>query len=400
MKRNGRMARNAAAALAAALAFGGVSAAGASSAYAASPEFARSAEEWAALQDNRMEYGEIEGLIQEYNPTVQQNQYSYVKFRRDYGDSKDDVSREYQRLADEIRSNIDYSFADDDPSYASRAMQALTAEMTAEQLDTQAYNNLEDSEIRRLTYEMAEKTLAETAQNNFIGLHSSWLGIRQGELKKQLAERNLAAAEAQAAVGAGTQIQVLNARQAVQDAGAGVIAAQSTADTAKQKLQIMLGWKADGAPEIGDVPALDMARIDAMNPTADLPQALENNYTLRMNKKKLQNATNETDVKTLQSTIADNEARIAASLQSQYLNVISARDTFLYQQSSAALTRQTADQTAQRYALGTASLLDHETAQIGAEQAEISLKQAEYALLQAMNNYEWAVKGLAAAAAG
>ena len=124
MKRNGRMARNAAAALAAALAFGGISAAGASSAYAASPEFARSAEEWAALQDNRMEYGEIEGLIQEYNPTVQQNQYSYVKFRRDYGDSKDDVSREYQRLADEIRSNIDYSFADDDPSYASRAMQA------------------------------------------------------------------------------------------------------------------------------------------------------------------------------------------------------------------------------------------------------------------------------------
>ena len=190
------------------------------------------------------------------------------------------------------------------------------------------------------------------------------------------------------------------ARQALQDAGAEVITAQSTADTAKQKLQIMLGWKADASPEIGDVPALDMARIDAMNPSADLPQALENNYTLRMNKKKLQNATNETDVKTLQSTIADNEARIAASLQSQYLNVISARNTFLYQQSSAALTRQTADQTAQRYALGTASLLDHETAQIGAEQAEISLKQAEYALLQAINNYEWAVKGLAAASAG
>ena len=122
--------RLAAALLTAALA-AGASAAAALPAYAVSPEFARSAEEWAALQDNRMEYWEIEGLIQEYNPTVQQNQYEYVKFRRDYGDTKDDVSGEYRRLADEIRSNIDYGFSEDDMMYATYAMQAVMAEMTA-----------------------------------------------------------------------------------------------------------------------------------------------------------------------------------------------------------------------------------------------------------------------------
>ncbi|MBQ7535902.1 MAG: TolC family protein [Stomatobaculum sp.] len=365
-------------------------------AYASSPEFARSAEEWAALQDNKMEYWEIEGLIQEYNPTVQQNQYSYVKFRRDYGDTKDDVSSEYRRLADELRRDIEYP-SDDDPSYASLQMAALTAEMTANQLDTQADNNLEDSEIRRLTYEMAEKTLAQTAQNNFIGLYSAWTSIRQSELKQRLAELDLAAAQAQAAVGTGTQIQVLNAQQALQDAGAAVITARSTAESTKQKLQIMLGWKADSQPEIGEVPALDLSRIDSMNPSADLAAALENNYTLRINKKKLQNSTGETDVKTLQSTIADNEARIAASLQTAYLNVTSAKNTYLYQQSNAALTAQTAAQTAQRYSLGTASRLDYETSQAGAEQAELAFRQSEYALLQAMNNYDWAVKGLAAA---
>ena len=391
--------RLAAALLTAALA-AGASAAAALPVYAVSPEFARSAEEWAALQDNRMEYWEIEGLIQEYNPTVQQNQYEYVKFRRDYGDTKDDVSGEYRRLADEIRSNIDYGFSEDDMMYATYAMQAVMAEMTAKQLDTQADNNLEDSEIRRLTYEMAEKALAQTAQNNFIGLHSAELGVRQAELKQQLSERNLAAAQAQAAVGAGTQIQVLNARQALQDAEAAVITAGNTETTTKQKLQIMLGWKADSLPEIGGAPALDLTRIDSMDPAADLPQALENNYTLRINKKKLQNATSETDVKTLQSTIADNEARIASSLQNVYLNVAAAKNTYLFQQSNAALTAQTAAQTAQRYSLGTASLLEYETAQNGAEQAQIALKQSELALLQAMNNYEWAVKGLAAAAAG
>ena len=83
------MRKTAAAVIASVLAAGtvAVSVSAALPAYASSPEFARSAEEWAALKDNKMEYWEIEGLIQEYNPTVQQNQYSYVKFRRDYGDT-------------------------------------------------------------------------------------------------------------------------------------------------------------------------------------------------------------------------------------------------------------------------------------------------------------------------
>ena len=162
----------------------------------------------------------------------------------------------------------------------------------------------------------------------------------------------------------------------------------------------MWNGKADSLPEIGEVPALDLSRIDSMDPSADLPAALENNYTLRINKKKLQNSTGETDVKTLQSTIADNEARIASSLQTAYLNVIAAKNSYLYLQSAAVLAEQTAAQTAQRYALGTASRLDYETAQVGAEQAQLAFRQAEYALLQVMKNYEWAVKGLAAASAG
>ncbi|MFR5732039.1 MAG: hypothetical protein ACLUD2_08830 [Clostridium sp.] len=42
-------------------------------AFAASPEFSRSAEEWARLQDNKIEYDEIADLIHEYNATVQKN---------------------------------------------------------------------------------------------------------------------------------------------------------------------------------------------------------------------------------------------------------------------------------------------------------------------------------------
>ena len=76
-----------------------LSAAFSAPAFASSPEFARSAEEWAQLRDNKIEYGELEGLIEEYNATVQNNQYSYRKFRDDYGDTNDEVSNEYLKLA-------------------------------------------------------------------------------------------------------------------------------------------------------------------------------------------------------------------------------------------------------------------------------------------------------------
>lgn len=367
-------------------------------AYAVSPSFARSAQEWASLQDNKLEYGEIEALVTEYNPTVQQNQYEYNQFRKDYGDTKDDVSDEYRRLANELLNDIVYP-DEDDANYASGMTAALTSEVQANNLLEQADNNLEDAEIRRLTYEMAEKSLAQTAQNNMISYHTGLLTIETDKLAKELAEINLSSVQAQASVGRATAVQVFTAKQSVQNAEKTLIDDTSSTETTKQKLQIMLGWKADSAPEIGDLPEPDLTRIDSMNPEADLGKALETNYTLRINKKKLSNATDETDYKTLQSTISDNESRIAASLSTAYQNVLTAKAAYDYQKSNAELTQQTADQSAQQYGLGLASKVDNDTASLGNQQAKLAFQESGYALFQAMEAYDWAVNGLANASA-
>ena len=57
-------------------------------ALAASPEFARTTEAWAKLRDNVLEYDELEDLIHEYNPTVQNNIETYNKTMKgvDYDD--------------------------------------------------------------------------------------------------------------------------------------------------------------------------------------------------------------------------------------------------------------------------------------------------------------------------
>ena len=370
--------------------------AGSMTALASSPEFARTAEEWASLQDNRLEYGEIAGLVEEYNPTVQQNQFTYRKFREDYGDTNSEWADEYRRMANEIRDDLYYPDVDD-PGYASLMVAAATAEISARQLEQQADNTLEDAEILKLNHEMAKKVLVQTAQNNMISWYSQLLSIQNAEKAKRLAEVRLAAAQASAGVGMGTQIEVLNASQTVKNAEQSLITAVSSADTTKRKLQVMLGWKADAEPEIGEIPAADLTRVDQMNPETDLPRALENNYTLRINKKKLQNARHATDISTLQSTIADNEARIAVSLRNAYQTVVNQKNAYLYNALNAEVTAQTAAYTAQQFALGTASAVENEAAQIAAEQAQIAMKQSEYSLFQAMEAYDWAVNGLAAA---
>ncbi len=76
-----------------------------------SPEFAYSAEKWATLRDDNLEYEEIADLIHEYNNTVVQNAITY---RNDYLDKDaDDVAQDYYDAAEDIYSNLTYPDSDD-----------------------------------------------------------------------------------------------------------------------------------------------------------------------------------------------------------------------------------------------------------------------------------------------
>jgi len=99
-------------------------------AFAGSPEFAYSAEKWAALRDDNLEFDEIADLIHEYNNTVIQNQISY---RDELDKTSSDLAQDYYDAANDIYSNIEYPDSDDS-NYGSRIAAALNNEIQAEQL--------------------------------------------------------------------------------------------------------------------------------------------------------------------------------------------------------------------------------------------------------------------------
>ena len=360
-------------------------------AWAGSPEFARSAEEWAKLRDNVMEYDELAGLIHEYNVTVQNNQ-------RDFNEKKnktsDEIAQDYRDAADAIRSSM--SGEDDAGSILSDAMseaQALT-------LEQQADDSVEDSEIFKMTYDQTEKTLVSNAQANMISYHQKVLDLELKQKNRELLAATYDSVALKMNNGMATQMDLLTAQENLQNADAAILTAQSDLENTRQKLCVMLGWRYDASPEIMGIPSADLNRITAMDPSADKEKALENNSTLRINRKKLANSSSNSKKESLQMTIDDNIQRIGASVDSAYKNVIQAQTA--YQQASVALDAASKNMEAaeRKMTIGTISRLDYLSQQYAYLQAQTAMKNADMDLFQAMESYDWNVNGLASASAG
>ena len=360
-------------------------------AWAGSPEFARSAEEWAKLRDNVMEYDELAGLIHEYNVTVQNNQ-------RDYNEKKnktsDEIAQDYRDAADAVRSSMS---GDDSPP---AIMQDSMAEAQALSLEQQADDNVEDSEIFKMTYDQTEATLVSNAQTNMISYHQK---ARDLDLKKK--NRELLAATYDSVVlkmnhGMATQMEVLTAQENLQNADAAILTVESDLENTRQKLCVMLGWRYDASPEIREIPAVDLNRIQSMDPAADKAKALENNYTLRINKKKLANSSNNSKKESLQMTIDDNIQRIGSSVDSAYKNVIQSQTAYQQAAVSLEVASKNMEAAERKMQIGTLSRLDYLTQQYAYLQAQVAMEDASMALFQAVESYDWNINGLASASAG
>lgn len=360
---------------------------------ASSPEFARSAEEWAQLQDNKIEYGELEGLIEEYNATVQNNQYNYRKFREDYGDTNDEISNEYYQLAEDFVSDM----ADLDTDTASGMARELSLRISADNMLKQASETLDDSKIYLLTYEKAKMSLVAAAQSDMIRYYTLQNQKKTQEAARNSAVRKLALTDLQKSAGLATELDRLTAQQALSAAEDQITQTQRSIDSLLESLNVRLGWKYGDRPEIGPIPAADAARIAAMDPAADLQRACDNNYTLQINLRKRDNAKDGLTRENCEVTVENNRKKIAASLSAAYREVLTAQLSLSQAQAKAALEAQNLAAAGSRLAAGLITQSDYDAKAEAAESARLAAESAELALFSAMETYDWSVNGLAAA---
>lgn len=367
------------------------------SSLAKSPTFSRTEEEWAKLRDMNLDYEEIDGLVTEYNATVQTNQANMQQFTRDYGRKNVEVSQSYRDMAQKIEDSLTEP-EPDSMTYVPMMASIAQSRATINNLKNSADTTLEDYEVQYFTYESARLSLVQNTKALMISYYSKDVSKEALQKSVEVAELNLANAQARVAVGMATNLDVLSAKEAVIKANKELNDQSNAALADRDKLLIMTGFKTDSQANIGLVPVLseeELQNIDKINVEEDIKKAVEENYALKIDKRKLGNAKSDTQIKSLNSTISSGTENIKANVQTLHKNLLNAKDKLNLLKAELELSSKDLETIRQKKNLGMATQLEVANKELENIKKNTEKKQAELALRLALENYNSAVNGLA-----
>lgn len=168
-------------------------------------------------------------------------------------------------------------------------------------------------------------------------------------------------------------------------------------ENTRQSLIVMCGWSAGSQPHIDTVPEWSREEIDAADPDSDLQQALENNYTLRINKRKLENTLDADNKAQLERTISGNERQIEISIQNAWQNLQTAERSYDQAVSAKLLEEENYTLAGQKKDAGMITEYEYESAGLTLQMKESAVRIASLELIEALESYRWKVNGLASA---
>lgn len=389
--------RAAALGLAAALCIGGAGQAMAASS-SGGPGVAGTAKERAALEDNVLEYGEIADLVHEYNTTVINNRRAYEKAKDgNHSRSDGDIAASYWQAAENLYdqiANMDPDLPGYDATVLSLETQAKSLENSAVQAEIGVVGTGIQNEQAEAAIVASTKTLMIQYYQNLVNLD-----LYQKNLELLREQYNAVLRKADPAVGMATQTEVLTAKSAVENMETTILSTEKTIANTKQQLCLNTGWAYNAEPELGPLPTVDLEEIAAIDFEADKERAVENNYTLAVNRAQYHSTRLEETRETLEDTMKDNESNIRSSVTTNYQSLLQAQASYEQAQAELALTSQQTETAALNYSIGMISSLEYKQAEYAKAAAEAAVTLQEMALLQALETYRDSVNGLASAGA-
>ena len=200
-------------------------------------------------------------------------------------------------------------------------------------------------------------------------------------------------------MGAGTELDVLTAQKTAKDAQSALQAATAAATKARQTVLVNLGWNYDATPQICAVPEVTDEMIAAINLAQDTETALQNNYQLRIDQRKLALAESDGTKNTTQITVTNDENQVQSNMTARYNAVLSAQNELQKAELNLQNQQTTLGRVTRSYAAGAASARDLEDAQYSASTAECTVKLDRYALQSAYFTYLAGRDGLAGSSA-
>ncbi len=375
-------------------------------AFAESPKFAHDEATWASLRDNVMEYNEIPLLVEEYNPTYLNNQTSYRDTREERNawevrDKQYENAYDAYDSAEELRSQAE-DLADSGalamPGMASVYAGMMSASMMTEQSALKTEQNADasyrDSEMDSLDYRNTQDAIIAQTQGLFASYSQVEATIETLEKNLEVAQASYESTERRVGLGMATQVDLLNAKKTIQSLQSTHTQTMATLSSLRQQLCLATGWQYDAQPEIKAMPKAELSRIAAMNPDVDAQTALEQNLSLKSNRRALSNmAEGSSDKKNMERTVKNQEETIKSGMRTMYNDVLQKQTSL--QMAQAALESEMASRNAAdtKYQLGMVSQLEYLQIQASFLGKQADVLTADINLQQAIETYEWALKG-------
>ena len=335
------------------------------------------------LNDNVINYDEIDDLVHEFNPTVLSWWNSY---RNDK--TATEVYDDYMESYDRIMSSADSSESD---AVAARLYaQAYAIKMLAD-------NNTNDSIINFWNYQIDEIKLCLDAKKKFLNFYITDYNKQIAELNVNETKRLANAANVKYQVGVDTELTYLQANKNADDAEANFDLAVSNHNVADKNLKISCGKSISNEVEIGSLPNMAVD-FNAINISNDIEIAKANNIYLKIYNRALKNANTDEMKKYYQILVDYANEEIESSVRTYYDALSNQVNSLLTRETTNALMVQQLTKANNDFSNGRISETDYNTAKYNVDVSNVQVKIQYINVLSAYEDYKYAIeKGIASA---
>lgn len=352
----------------------------------------RSPEEWASLRDNTISWEEIADLVHEYNPTVSS---LWINFRD--SERRGSYSVDVEAARAQVEDAYEKAMAAANGNAVAEALAEMQYQSNSSNFSADSVAQNSDRELAKLSIEQTEKNTVETVKKSFISRENTILQKEIDALNLEDAKSEKETAERKKAIGQATEIDVLTAKTAADQAELQLASDDGSIKKTSELLQVSLGWKADANPVFPSIPETTRESVEQISLSEDTKKALDNNLSLQISTRKLNLSEGEANRESLSRTIENQKEKIQSDLLSRYQSLREALDA----QAQAILQEENAKKAYEKaergLKLGSASVNARNKAKNAYAIASVQKRQADLKLTEEVLDYQAGVNGLCTA---
>ena len=341
------------------------------------------------LTDDVLEYGELQAMIRNYNPTMEEAWSSYNETLQEYADAREQLKFEQWGAYTDTKDAKDSGDTEQYSYYSSEEEIYRSAASTYYTMYDSMQSASSTSSMRQ-----TERQLTAAAQSLMISYETMRLEADTARKMLELYEKEYDLALAGVQAGTATEADVLEAQDYVLTARSSLASAQSAMESVYDSLCLTVGRDTDGSLTIASIPEADESRISAMNLETDTQKAIGNNTTL-INERHTSAESSTAGSENKKRSVAESEEKLTIKMKQLYQDVLQKkeeRDAAKTAYENAGLQKQAADA---KYRAGMISQTEYLSAEMEYIGQTASYRAADLAFEQAMDTYDWAVLGLA-----